>query len=455
MLTTPCCRCAATPRQGFAPQFSEVEVFALQLEGSAHWRLYAPASVDDLHPTEPSHDLHQKSLGEPFLDVQLAAGDLLYIPSGVIFQTTNPSTTTTGLELRLSTGAGMSYRDLLASALPRALDLAASEDVTMRRALPSDFLSYMGVSFAGGTVAAPPPAGLPPALHEEYSVAAKDEMRRRAEARTAFQQQLTSMSEKVLAALPLDTAADQLAKRQLIDYRLPPAFSRRQLRGCHHGPGVKEQVVINEGSWVRLCSRGAVRLCIEDNASNSPGSQDTVTLYHCLDNATEGTVQYAGRPLYADRGVVFSMEFAPAIDHIITQYPRYVPVVRTQRPKMAKGPLRHLAHALRSLAGPHRLIDGGLVGRRRSCRRWRGWRRRWSWQGCSSSSASSTSDATSPALLKNVCARGTQDGFCLLVTGHATGVGVRPHLRPAARKSPPSSPRSGTSCEHNNEVSSQ
>ena len=91
--------------------------------------------------------------------------------------------------------------------------------------------------------------------------------------------------------------------------------------------GVKEQVVINEGSWVRLCSRGAVRLCIEDNASNSPGSQDTVTLYHCLDNATEGTVQYAGRPLYADRGVVFSMEFAPAIDHIITQYPRYVPVV--------------------------------------------------------------------------------------------------------------------------------
>ena len=129
---------------------------------------------------------------------------------------------------------------------------------------------------------------------------------------------------------------------QLTDYRLPPAFSRRQLRGCHHGPGVKEQVVINEGSWVRLCSRGAVRLCIEDNASNSPGSQDTVTLYHCLDNATEGTVQYAGRPLYADRGVVFSMEFAPAIDHIITQYPRYVPVVRPL-------PSRHLAQALRSL----------------------------------------------------------------------------------------------------------
>ena len=105
-------------------------------------------------------------------------------------------------------------------------------------------------------------------------MAAKDDMRRRAEARAAFQQQLASMSEKVLAALPLDTAADQLAKRQLTDYRLPPAFSRRQLRGCHHGPGVKEQVVINEGSWVRLCSRGAVRLCIEDNASNSPGGTE-------------------------------------------------------------------------------------------------------------------------------------------------------------------------------------
>ena len=80
-------------------------------------------------------------------------------------------------------------------------------------------------------------------------------------------------------------------------------------------------------SWVRLASRGSVRLCLEENSANaSEGDQTTCTLYHSLDNAAEGEVQYAGRPLYSERGVLFSIEFAPALDHLISTYPQYVPV---------------------------------------------------------------------------------------------------------------------------------
>ena len=236
-----------TPRQGFAAQFSEVEVFVLQIEGEAHWQLYAPTSVDALHPRRPSPDLHQKALGEPFMDVTLRAGDLLYIPSGVIFQTRNLSTSEPALELRLSTGAGMTYRDLIAAALPRALDIASAEEATLRRKLPHDFLSYMGVSYSsGGDVVTAPPVGLPPSLREEYSTRAVDSLKEREAARSAFQTQLDGLTKKVLNVLPLDTAADQLAKQQLTDFRLPPAFSTNQLKGCHHGQGVKEKLAINE-----------------------------------------------------------------------------------------------------------------------------------------------------------------------------------------------------------------
>lgn len=248
---TPAAADSATPRQGFAAQFSEVEVFVLQVEGTAHWQLYAPSSVDALHPRRASPDLHQKSLGEPFLDVTLQAGDLLYVPSGVIFQTRNVSTSDPGLELRLSTGAGMTYRDLVAAALPRALDIASEEEAMLRRKLPRDFLSYMGVSFSGGDVVTAPPLGLPPSLREEYSTKAEGTLKERKAARATFQTQLNTLCEKVLAVLPLDTAADQLAKQQLTDFRLPPAFSAAQLKGCHHGKGVKEELVINEERYLQ------------------------------------------------------------------------------------------------------------------------------------------------------------------------------------------------------------
>ena len=76
-------------------------------------------------------------------------------------------------------------------------------------------------------------------------------LKERTAARAAFQTQLNSLAEKVLAVMPLDTAADQLAKQQLTDFRLPPAFSAAQLRGCHHGKDVKEQLTIDEERYHR------------------------------------------------------------------------------------------------------------------------------------------------------------------------------------------------------------
>lgn len=64
----------------------DIDALILQTEGCKRWRLYAPASPDDLLPQTSSPDLTPIDLGEPFLDTVLRRGDLLYMPRGCIHQ---------------------------------------------------------------------------------------------------------------------------------------------------------------------------------------------------------------------------------------------------------------------------------------------------------------------------------------------------------------------------------
>ena len=74
--TTVCCACCR----------DDIDALILQTEGCKRWRLYAPASPDDLLPQASSPDLTPVDLGEPFLDTVLRRGDLLYMPRGCIHQ---------------------------------------------------------------------------------------------------------------------------------------------------------------------------------------------------------------------------------------------------------------------------------------------------------------------------------------------------------------------------------
>src|SRR5207253_2896853 len=65
--------------QGFDAHFDAHEVFALQLDGVKHWRLYGLAAVLPLACEKAN--VPRSSLGPP-QEVRLEAGDLLYIPRG-------------------------------------------------------------------------------------------------------------------------------------------------------------------------------------------------------------------------------------------------------------------------------------------------------------------------------------------------------------------------------------
>lgn len=75
--------------QGFAPHYDDIEAFLLQAEGSKQWRLYDNPSGERL-PTTSSGNFAQRELGPAIMEVTLRAGDLLYIPRGVVHQVATP-----------------------------------------------------------------------------------------------------------------------------------------------------------------------------------------------------------------------------------------------------------------------------------------------------------------------------------------------------------------------------
>lgn len=73
------CNAYLTPAgsQGFSPHFDDIEAFVIQTEGKKRWRLYRPRSPSEALPRFSSPNFDQNDIGEPILDVELEAGDIL------------------------------------------------------------------------------------------------------------------------------------------------------------------------------------------------------------------------------------------------------------------------------------------------------------------------------------------------------------------------------------------
>jgi ribosomal protein L16 Arg81 hydroxylase len=118
-----------TPRssQAFEAHFDTHEVFIVQIEGSKHWRLYGTARVlpllNDVTPV-PS-----EQLGPPTKEIVLNAGDVLYMPRGLVHE----AFTSASHSLHLTVGI-LVYRwiDLVSNALA----CVSRQDVGFREALP-------------------------------------------------------------------------------------------------------------------------------------------------------------------------------------------------------------------------------------------------------------------------------------------------------------------------------
>jgi len=115
--------------KGFTPHYDVHDVFVLQIAGRKRWQLYEPV-IALPHRTQ----LFRPELytGQaPMAEVELNAGDLLYLPRGVLH-----STATTGsFSAHVTIGISVyTWIDLLKELLSSAID-----DEEMRRALPAGF----------------------------------------------------------------------------------------------------------------------------------------------------------------------------------------------------------------------------------------------------------------------------------------------------------------------------
>jgi hypothetical protein len=114
---------------GFTPHYDVHEVFVLQIAGNKRWSIYAP--VIEL-PHRNQVFTPQAYTGQsPVAEVELHAGDLLYLPRGFLHSTTTSDSFSAHVTIGITVYTGVDLvKELLASAI---------EDPALRRALPPGF----------------------------------------------------------------------------------------------------------------------------------------------------------------------------------------------------------------------------------------------------------------------------------------------------------------------------
>lgn len=125
----------ATPRgsQGFNVHFDDHDVLILQVEGAKHWEIYTPDYALPMDHSPPHKVLSDPERQKPYMSIELAAGDLLYLPRGW----SHAARAADCASLHLTVGIHVfRWADLLQEALAQV----SGNDVRFRQALPPGFL---------------------------------------------------------------------------------------------------------------------------------------------------------------------------------------------------------------------------------------------------------------------------------------------------------------------------
>jgi ribosomal protein L16 Arg81 hydroxylase len=110
--------CTPAKTQGFRRHYDLHEVFVLQVEGTKHWRVFAPTIEA---PVDSWRDADAPGAGaRPYLDVTLHPGDVLYVPRGHWHDATAGATRSLHITAGVSCRRGDTLLDWLAPQL-RAL----------------------------------------------------------------------------------------------------------------------------------------------------------------------------------------------------------------------------------------------------------------------------------------------------------------------------------------------
>uniref|UniRef100_K3W7B3 Bifunctional lysine-specific demethylase and histidyl-hydroxylase n=1 Tax=Globisporangium ultimum (strain ATCC 200006 / CBS 805.95 / DAOM BR144) TaxID=431595 RepID=K3W7B3_GLOUD len=268
-----------TPKgtQGFAPHYDDIEAFLLQVEGTKHWKVYAPLDEATTLPRYSSGNFKPDEIGKPILEVDLDEGDLLYFPRGFIHQARSAKDKHS-LHVTVSTGQQNTIGNYLEVLVPEALASAINSNVSLRRSLPRNYLDYMGV------------------MHSDLEGDAR---------RQEFAEQIKKALKGIMGSAMgmLDAVADQMAKNFLVD-RLPPCLEDEE-ENCTNDNSPLLKITVN--TQLKLIRHNIVRLVIEDGKA---------VVYHCRENSR----LHHEIPISP---LEFELDDAESIEFILQSYPDF------------------------------------------------------------------------------------------------------------------------------------
>lgn len=176
--------------------------------------------------------------------------------------------------------------------LNHALDKLIAKDINFRKGLPTDYLSFMGIAHENST---------------------NNDIKKK---REAFTKTVSSLVTK-LTEEPADFACDAMAKKFIWD-SLPPYLNSKERKTTVFEDGefmlqgkVLNRVEFGPETEVKFIRKNCVRLVVEDELIKLYFSSENPMVYH-----------EDGEPQYLE----ISLELAPAINHLISQYPEYTKI---------------------------------------------------------------------------------------------------------------------------------
>ena len=117
---------------GFTPHYDTHEVLVLQLAGEKRWLIDEPA-IDLPHDSQ-TFDPKQFKPGRRLLEIEMQAGDFLYLPRGFVHSTTTSARHSAHVTIGINV---YSWVDLVRDLLPESVD-----DRELRKALPVGFADH-------------------------------------------------------------------------------------------------------------------------------------------------------------------------------------------------------------------------------------------------------------------------------------------------------------------------
>ncbi|KPI90341.1 hypothetical protein ABL78_0568 [Leptomonas seymouri] len=276
--------------QGFAPHYDDVDVFLLQLEGEKEWYLYDPPEDVDYLSRHSSEDYVPEQFPQPKHAITLRAGDVLYMPRGMVHQgKTTPRTHS--LHITFSANQMNSWADFMSRAAQYTVETLAANNIEWRRALPREMSGVMGEMHH-------------PVFRQSDGVEALTEKQQ--QQRTHLQAKVRELAAELTLLLTdeahMDVCTDVYAK-DTVQKMQPPSKS--------YSAVAPADAAVEHRSRVRLMSRNCLRMML-----NVPGE---ARVYHCGLNSRVCLAGELGE-------LRFEADFAPAIATLICSYPKLVTV---------------------------------------------------------------------------------------------------------------------------------